>query len=149
MPVEPNSAPIFSGEFRHALDGKNRVTIPSAWRSGEADEFFLVPGRTGSFLKVMPPVQFRAAAERAKMEVPAKEYSIFLRHFYSRSQHVAADKQGRLLIPDEFCQKANLRGEIVLIGALDTFEMWNSEAWSATQKDEEAIYEKVAEVAGL
>jgi len=151
MSSEQNSQPIFSGEICHALDGKNRVTIPSRWRKGEADEFFLMPDRTGAFVRAMPPEQFSAAAERAAANpaVTAKDHAVFLRHFYSRSQHVVVDKQGRLLVPEEYCQKANLKGEIVLVGARDTFELWSKESWEATKQNEQATFDRIAELAGL
>ena len=124
MPADTNAAPIFSGTYRHALDGKNRITIPSRWRRSDHDEFFLIPNRRNTFLHVMPPERFRGAAEKAKAAegASAQEIAVFLRHFYSRSQHVEMDKQGRLLVPEEFCQTLSLHGEIVLLGALETFE---------------------------
>lgn len=151
MPAEQNSTPIFSGEFFHALDGKNRITIPSRWRSGEADEFFLMPDRTGAFLRVMPTAQFRAVGEKIANNpaITPKDRAIFLRQFYSRSRQVIADKQGRLVVPEEFCEQLNLRGEICLVGAHDTFELWNREAWDATKQAEAATFDRVADLIGL
>ncbi len=149
MSADTPSAPIFYGSYRHAFDGKNRITIPSRWRRKEADEFFLVPSRTGTFLRVMPPAKFQAAAEEAKARIAPKDLSVFLRHFYSSSQHVELDKQGRLLMPEEFCESLKLRGEIMLIGTLDSFEMWSREAWNATQHNEAEIYNRVSEEVGL
>jgi DNA-binding transcriptional regulator/RsmH inhibitor MraZ len=34
---------FYAGEFRHALDEKNRITIPSRWRRKRAEEFILLP----------------------------------------------------------------------------------------------------------
>jgi len=151
MSTEQNNHPIFSGEFCHALDGKNRVTIPSRWRRTEADEFFVMPDRTGAFVRVMTPEGFRAAAERAAANpaVTPKDQAIFLRHFYSRSQHVVLDKQGRILVPEEYCAKANLRGEIIILGARDTFELWNKDSWNANRESEESTFHRIAELAGL
>jgi MraZ protein len=151
MPAETSSAPIFSGEFRHGLDGKNRVTIPSRWRQSEADEFFLMPDRTNMFLRAMPPAQFRAVADKVANNpaVTEKDKAIFLRHFYSRSQHAVMDKQGRIVLPEEFCEKLHLRGEIVLVGAHDKFELWNREAWDAVAQMEAGTFDRVAELAGL
>lgn len=151
MSENQNPAPIFSGEFCHALDGKNRVTIPSRWRRGEADEFFLMADRTNSYLRVMPPAEFRAVGEKLVSDpaITPKDRQVFLRHFYSRSRHVVIDKQGRLVVPEELCQQLKLRGEIVLIGAHDTIEIWNSEAWNATKQAEAATFDRVAELVGL
>ena len=151
MPSEQNSAPVFSGEFCHALDGKNRITIPARWRTGEADEFFLMADRTNTFLRAMPTAEFRAVGERlsSNPQITPKDRAVFLRQFYSRSRQVIADKQGRLVVPEEFCQQLNLRGEIYLVGAHDTFELWSRDAWQATKQVEASTFDRVADLIGL
>ena len=34
---------FFAGEFRHAIDEKNRITIPASWREDEGEEFIILP----------------------------------------------------------------------------------------------------------
>lgn len=149
-PVQ-NPPPIFSGEFCHSLDPKNRVTIPSRWRTTEADEFFLMADRSGQFLKVMPPEQFRAVAEKLKTDpkITPKDRTVFLRLFYSGAQQVISDKQGRMIVPEELGKAVGLKGEVVLVGALETFELWNPTAWAATKQTEESTFERVADLIGL
>jgi MraZ protein len=151
MSAEQNAAPIFSGEFCHALDGKNRITIPARWRQGDADELFLMTDRTGTFLRVMPTAEFRAVGEKlaSNPAITPKDRAVFLRQFYSRSKQVVADKQGRLVVPEEFCEQLQLRGEIFLVGAHDTFELWSKEAWAATKQMEAATFDRVADLIGL
>jgi MraZ protein len=151
MSADQNLAPIFSGEFCHALDGKNRITIPSRWRQGEADEFFLMTDRTETFLRAMPTAQFRAVGEKISSNpaITPKDRAVFLRQFYSRSKQAIADKQGRLVVPEEFCEQLKLRGEIFLVGAHDTFELWNRDAWAATKQVEAATFDRVADLIGL
>lgn len=151
MSAEQNLAPIFSGEFCHALDSKNRITIPSRWRQGEADEFFLIADRSERFLKAMPTAQFKAVAEKVANNpaIGPQERTIFLRQFYSRSKQAVSDKQGRLVLPVELCNALKLQGEITLVGTHDTFELWNREAWEATKREEARTYEHVASLIGL
>lgn len=151
MSTTQNPAPIFSGEFCHTLDPKNRVTIPSKWRAGEADEFYVRADSSGLFLRVMPPDQFRAVGEKlnGNPAISPKERAEFLRRFYSGSQQVVADKQGRVLVPEELGRPVGLSGEVVLVGAFETFEIWNPETWEATKRSSEASYERVAELIGL
>ena len=66
MESPQSEQPIFAGEFRHAMDAKNRVTIPSRWRRGEIDEFFAIPNLKGGFLMVMPPAEFTRQAEKVE-----------------------------------------------------------------------------------
>jgi DNA-binding transcriptional regulator/RsmH inhibitor MraZ len=59
------------------------------------------------------------------------------------------DNQGRLLVPEEFCQSLNLRGDIVLVGALKVFEMWNGDVWNATKRTDAAVFDHVSDLIGL
>ena len=54
--IQNDPAPVFMGEFCHAIDGKNRITIPSAWRPAEkkGTELFLIPSSSANCLTVMP-----------------------------------------------------------------------------------------------
>jgi MraZ protein len=151
MALAKNLTPIFSGEFRHALDSKNRVTIPSRWRTSDSDEFFMILDRSSAFARVMPPDQFRAVGERLSLnpEIAPKDRAVFLRHFYSRSVQLVSDKQGRLTIPEDFTAKLGLAGDAVLVGSHETFELWNSKAWTETQQSENATFERVADLVGL
>jgi MraZ protein len=62
---------------------------------------------------------------------------------------VVADKQGRVLVPEEMGRLVGLSGEVVLVGAFETFEIWNPETWEATKRSSEASYDRVAELIGL
>ena len=151
MTPTPNSAQIFSGEFCHSLDPKNRVTIPAKWRVTDADEFHLFRDRSGNFIRVMPPVQFRAVAAKlaANPSIAPKDQSASLRYFYSQAQSAVADKQGRLLVPEEFSKAIGLAGEVTLVGSLDTFELWNPSAWAQVKQAEASTFDRVADLLGL
>ena len=147
----PNSAPIFSSEFRHALDPKNRVTVPSRWRCTDADEFYLMVDRSGTFLRAMPPAQFRAVGEKveARSDISAKKKQDFLDLFYSQALLVLVDKQGRLLVPEALGKAVGLSGEVLLAGVRDTFQIWNPEAWVATKQTKTSNFHEVADELGL
>jgi MraZ protein len=151
MATTQNPPPVFSGEFRHALDSKNRITIPSRWRVSDADEFFLIVDRSGNFARLMPPAQFREVGERLanNPEVAPRDRAVFLRHFYSRSIQLVADKQGRLTVPEEVGRKLGLDGEAVLVGTHQTFELWSASAWASTQQAESSVFERIADLVGL
>src|SRR5262245_4882859 len=88
---------FFAGEFRHSIDEKNRITIPSRWRRDKAEEFILLPQATHQCLLVMSPREFSrmGSAAETNQEVSARDRRIFLRHLHSRAQHANADQQGR------------------------------------------------------
>lgn len=149
MATSSNSLPIFSGEFRHALDGKNRVTIPSCWRNGDSDEFFIILNPSHGCLTAMPPDVFMSIGEEAKARFEPSKRQDFIRKLYAKAIRVTADKQGRLLLNEEQCKLAGLRSDTVMTGVRDRFEIWSPANWSKFQQTEQANFEEVAKEVGL
>jgi len=143
--------PLYAGQFRHFIDDKNRVTIPARWRRRGTDEFILLAEATHQSLLVMSPEEFSrmsAAAENAP-NVSARDRRVFLRHLHSRAQHGSADRQGRLVLPEELCKKVGLKGEVALVGGRGRFEIWNLQRWKKAHEEETGTYQHVANVIGL
>ena len=143
---------FYAGEFRHQLDDKHRVTIPSRWRrNGETEEFLLVPEPALQFLIVMLPNEFARLSSAAAIVpgVSPRDLRVFLRHLHARAQHGWADKQGRLLLPDDLCKQLTLKGEVVLVGGRGRFEIWNLQRWKRAHEEEHATYQHVAGLVGL
>src|ERR1700730_12069521 len=95
----PPSSQLFAGEFRHSIDEKNRITIPSRWRRDGAEEFIILPEATHQFLLGMSAEEFSGMTSEAEAHsaISARDRRVFLRHLHSRAQHGAADRQGRLV----------------------------------------------------
>src|SRR5689334_17813219 len=151
MDADSQPERLYAGEFRHSIDDKNRITIPSRWRRGRPEEFILLPEATHQFLMVMPPPEFAkvSSAAETNQTVPARDRRVFLRHLHSRAQHAGADRQGRLVLPDELCQKVGLKNEVALVGNRGRFEIWNLQRWEQAHEDETATYQHVAKEIGL
>jgi MraZ protein len=128
--IQNSAAPVFMGKFCHALDGKNRLTIPSAWRFEEEVELFLIPSKTSNCLTVMPRAEIERIREKAR-ELSGAQRTALLRRIGSQGHQVTLDKNGRLSLPEEFCKQLKLSGEVTLSGAIETFEIWNSSEWNA------------------
>ncbi|HET9801499.1 MAG TPA: hypothetical protein VFP82_07405 [Chthoniobacterales bacterium] len=142
---------FYAGEFRHAIDEKNRITIPSRWRRGDAEEFIILPEATHQFLLVMSPEEFSrmSAAAESDPNVSARDRRVFFRQLHARAEHGSVDKQGRLVLPVDLCKKIGLKGEVVLVGGRGRFEIWNREKRKKAHEEETPTYQHVANVLGL
>jgi MraZ protein len=142
---------FYAGEFRHSIDEKNRITIPARWRRGDTEEFIILPEATHQFLLVMSPEEFSrmSAAAESDPNVSARDRRIFFRQLHARAQHGTADKQGRLVLPVDLCQKVGLKGEVVLVGGHGRFEIWNLQKRKRAHEEETPTYQHVANVIGL
>ena len=145
------SQKFFAGEFRHSLDEKNRITIPSRWRGEGSEEFIILPEPQHQFLLVMSPEEFsRMSGEAANHSaLSARDRRVFLRHLHSRAEHGTSDRQGRLVLPEDMCRTLGLKGEVALVGGHGRFEIWNLQKWKRAHEEETATYQHVANVIGL
>lgn len=142
---------FYTGEFRHGIDPKNRVTIPSAWRSGAAECFHVSVNTSGSSLLVFSPEEFRKVIDDVKAlpNISPRERQQFIQQFAAGAMECSADKQGRMVLPVELCNRIGLQGEAVLVGAFSRFEIWNPEQWAATKAAAAPTYQDVANQLGL
>jgi len=142
---------FFAGEFRHTLDEKNRVTIPSRWRGDGNEEFIILPEPQHQFLLVMSPEEFSRMSVEAQSNsaLSARDRRIFSRHLHSRAEHGTSDRQGRLVLPEDMCRTLGLKGEVALVGGHGRFEIWNLQKWKRAHEEETATYQHVANVIGL
>jgi len=151
--MDDNSQPqkFFAGEFRHSLDEKNRITIPSRWRRDEGEEFIILPEPQHQFLLIMSQEEFASMSAKAESNsaISARDRRIFLRHLHSRAEHGTADRQGRLVLPEDMCRQLGLKGEVALVGGRGRFEIWNLQKWKRANEEETATYQHVANVIGL
>ena len=151
--MDDNSQPqkFFAGEFRHSLDEKNRITIPARWRRDEGEEFIILPEPQHQFLLIMSQEEFASMSAKAESNsaISARDRRIFLRHLHSRAEHGTADRQGRLVLPEDMCRQLGLKGEVALVGGRGRFEIWNLQKWKRANEEETATYQHVANVIGL
>jgi MraZ protein len=142
---------FYAGNFRHAIDEKNRITIPSRWREARAEEFILLTDANQQCLLVMSPQEFErmSAAAASDLNVSARDRRTFSRHLHARAEHASSDKQGRLVLPEHFCKELGLKGEVALVGGRGRFEIWNLARWKRADEEGSATYRHVADLIGL
>ncbi len=141
----------FSGTYRHSMDAKHRVTIPARWRQGGQDEVFLLPSSDSNYLYALPPAEFQKVNDKLNNDprISAADRRQFARYYFSRAIHCIIDRQGRLLVTEEFLQVAGLTTEALLVGAFDRFEIWNPERWERASIAEVNTFQQVANLIGV
>ena len=129
-PIEKLEPTYYNSLYRHGVDEKRRVQIPSKWRPAKAGiEFTLIlwpKSVEGPCLRVLPP-QEMAELMRDIDAMPNEDPNkVVLKRFIgSESVQAALDKAGRICLPEEMAKAAGIEDEAVLVGLLDRFEIWN------------------------
>jgi MraZ protein len=149
--MDSPSQTFYAGEFRHSIDEKNRITIPARWRRDSVEEFIILPEANHQFLLVMSPEEFSRMSAAAELDanVSARDRRVFFRQLHARAQHGAADRHGRLVLPEELCKEIGLKGEVALVGGRGRFEIWNLQRWKRAHEEETPTYQHVANLIGL
>jgi MraZ protein len=124
------STQIYNSVYRHGVDEKRRIQIPSMWRPVESGiQFTLIvwPQRTeGPCLRVLPPREMaELMASLDTMPNDDRNKTILKRIIGSESAQVTLDKAGRICVPEEMARAVGIENEAILVGLLDRFEIWN------------------------
>jgi len=122
---------IYTGLFRHTLDDKGRLTIPSAWRwlHGEDDLFLATPHPDG-YIAVLPPSEVeRLRGQIAGMKLSDAAAQAFAARFFSQTQSFAFDKSGRVGLSPDLLRLAGIEKNAVLAGSLTKFNIYSPARW--------------------
>ncbi|MFV1994004.1 MAG: division/cell wall cluster transcriptional repressor MraZ [Verrucomicrobiales bacterium] len=142
MDSDTHDFQIFAGTLRHALDAKNRVTVPSRWRRGETEEFYAIADPRRPVVVLLPAAELRRmnCEIEALGDLSVSQKRAFTRQLFAQAQPCPVDKQGRLVLPQEFCSRFSFEDEVVLAGTGTRIEIFRPEDWEETcRKEREAF----------
>jgi MraZ protein len=134
------------GEYEHALDDKNRITLPAKFRQEFADGVFVVRGIDPCLLVYPPGGWHRLVDERlAGLDPFSREARQMSRFLFSGATETDVDRQGRIMLPASLVGYAKLKREVVVAGVQDHVELWEPSAWRRELTEVEGSAERVAE----
>ncbi|MFY9278811.1 MAG: division/cell wall cluster transcriptional repressor MraZ [Caldicoprobacterales bacterium] len=141
---------VFIGEYQHILDPKGRVIMPSKFRDGLGDKFVVTKG-LDHCLFVYPQNEWQELERKLRtLPLTSKDARAFTRFFFAGATECELDKQGRILIPANLREYAELTKELVIIGVASRVEIWSKEKWDDynddANLDHQSIVEKMAEL---
>jgi MraZ protein len=133
------------GYFDHALDDKNRLTLPARLREDLGDGVFVTRGVDGC-LDAYAAAEWQVLADRINSLDPlSRESRMMKRHFFSSAVSADPDKQGRIVLPTALLDAAGIRREVTVAGVYDHLEIWDRAKWRDHLREVEGRAEDVAE----
>lgn len=138
---------MLGGEYRHNLDPKKRIFIPAKLREELGTTFVVAKDLRQKCLKVCSLAgweSYIAPLREQKRSLSERT----LRYLHSSLVQVTPDSQGRIVLPQELVEHAEIEKEVVVVGCYDYAEIW-SEASYAQLKNEENVDELLAELEAL
>jgi MraZ protein len=134
------------GAYDHTIDDKNRLTLPAKFREAFKDGVVVTRGLDGCLYAYRRPDWDRLVESRlAAMDPLSAEGRRIQRFFFSGAAEADLDKQGRVMIPAQLIEHAELGREVVVAGVHDRLEIWDRAAWRKELAEVEGSAEDVAE----
>jgi MraZ protein len=130
-PMAQAGKSVFTGLFRHTLDDKGRLTIPSGWRHAHAPEAtFLATPHPDGYIAVLPPAEVDKLHEKISgMKLSDAAAQAFNAKFFSQTQSFTFDKSGRAGFNAELLRHAGIEKDAVLVGSLTKFNIYSPARW--------------------
>ncbi len=125
--MAPSGKTFYTGLFRHSLDDKNRLTIPSLWRFAheESDTFLATPHPDG-YVAVLPPAEVEKLYEKvAQKALTDRDAQDALARFFAQTLSFSFDKQGRFGVSADLLAHADITKDAVLVGSLSKFSIYS------------------------
>ena len=117
------------GEYRHNVDTKGRVSVPSKFRADLGQSFVVTKG-LDNCLFVYSKKEWETFENKLK-EPPLthNDARSFMRFFFAGATECEVDKQGRINIPQVLREYAGIKKDVVIVGVSTRAEIWDSSNW--------------------
>ncbi len=136
---------MFIGEYRHSIDEKGRIAVPTKFRKDLSRGAVITRG-LDNCLYVYTLAEWKQLAQKlATLPISKANTRAFARLMLAGAMDVSLDKQGRVVLPEYLREYANLTKKAVMTGLYSHLEIWDQDAWEkykkATEKDSSSIAE--------
>ena len=138
------------GTYECKIDVKGRLLIPIALKKQIADSisqgFVLKRAVFQQCLELYPLQQWKDLISKVnKLNRFKKKNNDFIRRFTAGLKLIELDNTGRLLIPKELTEFANIKREIVLSSSVNIIEIWDKRKYEKTIDDSKSDFAQLAE----
>ena len=121
---------MYFGEFSYKVDDKGRVALPPIFRQYLKDGVVIRPGAENCVVaKSLAEFQREAELVQDSRFSPAAKRRLE-RAIFGRAVILTFDNQGRINLPANLKQHANIASEAVVVGrGISEFEIWSKNDW--------------------
>ena len=137
---------MFTGEYFHQLDAKNRIRIPAKFRKELGDEYYFAYGTNHCIFVFTKEKMDEYLDQLSQVKISDLEAQRRLRMFARTCVQVEEDNQGRVVLSPEFRRHALLGAgdkDLVVSGAVNRIEIWNKRVYDEYNAGFEDDYDKL------
>lgn len=120
---------MLSGEYRHSIDLKGRVIIPSKIRDEMGSKIVITRGLDGCLFGYNEKTWNQILEKLNTLPFTKRDARNFTRFMTSGAITLEFDKQGRINIPSYLNEYAKLLKDVVIVGVINRIEIWSKDNW--------------------
>lgn len=139
---------MFIGEYKHTLDGKNRLAVPAKFRKDLEGKAVLTKGLDKCLLLYPLKSWEEIAVKLGQMPIGESGTRSFVRMMLAGASEVELDSLGRILVPEYLRRYADLKKDTIVNGLFNRMEVWEEKSWEEYKRQAEKNTDKVAEHLG-
>ena len=140
---------MFTGEYRHAVDDKGRIAVPSRFRAQLAGGC-VVARWLDTCLAIFPmPAWEELATKVGSLPMTDPNARLLQRQLFAGAFETELDRQGRVLVPQGLRTFAGLESEALVLGSRDHAEIWAPARWDEYSRALDDPSAFAAAIAGL
>ena len=122
----------FVGSYKHSLDAKKRVFIPSKFRDDLGDEFYITR-KFDTYLSIYTADEWQAYVEKIE-KLPESEAVEIQDFLLGAAQKCVPDSSGRIILDEQLAKHAGIVKNIVFVGVGKQIRVWAEEIWSERER---------------
>lgn len=130
---------LFTGQYEHSIDSKQRLAIPAEvrgrWRPEEDGAAWYAVPWTGGIIRLYTETDFANRAKSGFLSLtPDEDEAELQATLFGLCERVEMDSAGRIRLSEEMLALAGIGTEVVLIGAGDRMEIRDRKGWRESKK---------------
>ena len=141
---------VFLGEYKHTMDEKGRIVIPSRFRD-ELKQGCVVTKGQDNCLQILTNKSWKEeAGSVAALSKTNKTSRQIARSLFSGAIDVSLDSAGKILIPENLRVYSFIKsGEsITITGSGSVIEIWSTKQWKKVQLEADKAFANLNELTG-
>jgi MraZ protein len=133
----------FFGEYRHTIDAKGRLIVPSRIRDELAGDKAVLVRYMDGCIAMFSEEGFESFKDGLLALQRSNEDARKVIRSLGAGTHVDdIDKQGRISVPTKLREHAGIDKEVVVVGAIDHAEIWEPQQWADTELDQQGLNDR-------
>jgi MraZ protein len=136
---------MFMGEYHPSLDEKGRVAIPARLRKAFGDNAvitrLIIAPSFDKCIIAFRESEWKDFVQNKLMVLSQGEQKnrMKMRFLLGGAAECDLDKQGRIIIPANLLEYAEINGDVTILGVYDKIEIWSSNIYSGHKPDKDTL----------